>query len=53
MKIERNYNIQSTFTPISKLQFTLHDKIDLAIYEIYATDEKPSSSFIEKGDEVA
>ncbi|MBD8069927.1 hypothetical protein [Bacillus sp. PS06] len=45
MTIERIFNIQSTITPISKLQFTLHDRIEVA--------DAPFSSSIEKGDEVA
>lgn len=45
MTIERNFNNQSTITPKCKLQFILNDKIEVA--------DNPSSSSIEKGDEVA
>ncbi len=54
MTIERNFNNQSTITPNCKLQIILNDKIETAIYEIYANSEyKPSRSPFVKGDEVA
>ncbi|MGG0741223.1 hypothetical protein [Niallia taxi] len=45
MTIERNFNNQSTITPNCKLQFTLHDKNEIA--------DNPFSCSNEKGDEVA
>ncbi|MDE1429432.1 hypothetical protein PVN37_22460 [Bacillus licheniformis] len=48
MTIERNLNNQSTIIPNCKLRFTLQDKIEIA-----TSEENPSSSSIEKGDEVA
>ncbi len=45
MTNERNFHNHPTITPNCKLQFTLHDIIEVAY--------NPSSSSIENGDEIA